>query len=254
MALIATEAEKILRTRLGDPEKKNQTKKIVGFVTTTGKVLAMPRDLKSTRILFEGPITFSIPGVVQLPKVSNKNSNINGDLSILRAGSTMHIQVETEAALQLFLDWYTRAEITKTEVAATSDPVSKSVADLSIMIQSTIDRMCATVFATVRNANGQEQRRTIKKKECHLSDIELKNLVSVLMLEQNNQCALSGIPLGLDGAGSDENLLASLDRIDSDRHYEVGNLQVVCRFINLWKSDMDNTVFKSLLGIVKKQP
>lgn len=36
----------------------------------------------------------------------------------------------------------------------------------------------------------------------------------------------------MDGAAGDPELAASLDRIDSDGHYERGNLQVVCWFSN----------------------
>jgi hypothetical protein len=44
---------------------------------------------------------------------------------------------------------------------------------------------------------------------------------------------------------------ASLDRIDSAGHYETGNLQVVCQFINFWKSDSDNTELQRLLMMVR---
>lgn len=43
----------------------------------------------------------------------------------------------------------------------------------------------------------------------------------------------------------------SLDRIDSDGHYEAGNLQVVCRFINFWKGASDDEEFRRLLELVR---
>jgi hypothetical protein len=43
----------------------------------------------------------------------------------------------------------------------------------------------------------------------------------------------------------------SLDRIDSDGHYAPRNLQIVCCFINRWKSDSDNEKFKALLDTVR---
>ncbi len=53
------------------------------------------------------------------------------------------------------------------------------------------------------------------------------------------------------GEHTDENLLPSLDRKDSSGHYERENLQVVCRFVNFWKSDSDNEEFKRLLMLVR---
>ncbi len=46
-----------------------------------------------------------------------------------------------------------------------------------------------------------------------------------------------GIDLQFHGQHSDKNLRPSLDRIDSEGHYVESNLQVVCQFINFWKSD-----------------
>lgn len=48
-----------------------------------------------------------------------------------------------------------------------------------------------------------------------------------------------------------KNLLPSLDRIDSAGHYEVGNLQMVCQFINFRKDDSDNVEFQRLLLLVR---
>jgi hypothetical protein len=61
---------------------------------------------------------------------------------------------------------------------------------------------------------------------------------------------LTGIPLQPHGAQTDKNLKPSLDRVHSDGHYENGNLQVVCQFINLWKGASDNEEFKRLLALV----
>jgi hypothetical protein len=46
-------------------------------------------------------------------------------------------------------------------------------------------------------------------------------------------------------------LRCSLDRIDSSRHYEPGNLQVVCKSINMWKCAMENEEFKRLLVLLR---
>ena len=80
---------------------------------------------------------------------------------------------------------------------------------------------------------------------------ELEKLIASLLDIQDDRCALTGIRLQFHGPEADKNLLPSLDRIDSDGHYEAGNLQVVCQFISFWKGDCDNEEFKHLLMLVR---
>jgi hypothetical protein len=54
-----------------------------------------------------------------------------------------------------------------------------------------------------------------------------------------------------DDDDANPDLRCSLDRIDSARHYERGNLQVVCRFANQWKSASDNDNFIRLIAMVR---
>lgn len=63
----------------------------------------------------------------------------------------------------------------------------------------------------------------------------------------------TGIPFQFHGGDADKNLVPSLDRKDSNRHYKDGNLQVVCQFVNFWKSDSDNEMFARLLMLVRNQ-
>jgi hypothetical protein len=74
--------------------------------------------------------------------------------------------------------------------------------------------------------------RTLKNKELKLKEQELKIYIASLVDAQKECCAISATPLMFDGQEGDKELLCSLDRIDSNGHYEVGNLQVVCRFVN----------------------
>ncbi|MEZ4234398.1 MAG: hypothetical protein R3B89_34810, partial [Polyangiaceae bacterium] len=55
-----------------------------------------------------------------------------------------------------------------------------------------------------------------------------------------------------DPGCEDPALTYSLDRIDSDGHYERDNLQVVCRFVNKWKSNSKDEEFRRLLRIVRE--
>ncbi|MDH2399816.1 hypothetical protein QCM77_07620 [Bradyrhizobium sp. SSUT18] len=119
--------------------------------------------------------------------------------------------------------------------------------------ERSIIEMRLSVENTVRNANGQEVKRTVKNKELRMTTVELERLIGSLLDLQENRCALSGISFHFSGPEADRNLLPSLDRIDSGGHYEVGNLQVVCQFINFWKSDSNDLEFRRLLGLVRGQ-
>jgi hypothetical protein len=117
--------------------------------------------------------------------------------------------------------------------------------------EGAIIRMCLSIENTARNSNGQTVERTLKNKDLNLIRHELEEALRELMDLQENRCALTGIPFHYHGPNADEALLPSPDRIDSDGHYERGNLQVVCRFINSWKSATDNDEFKRLLELVR---
>lgn len=51
--------------------------------------------------------------------------------------------------------------------------------------------------------------------------------------------------------GPDRELYFSLDRIDSDGHYEPNNLQLVCNFANRWKGAKNNQGFLDLIAAIK---
>ena len=104
---------------------------------------------------------------------------------------------------------------------------------------------------TVRNARGQIAERRVKNKELHMNAAELEKLIASLLDLQGDRCALTGIPFNFRGPDGDSNLLPSVDRIDSDGHYEEGNIQIVCRFINFWKSDTADEEFRRLLMLVR---
>lgn len=109
--------------------------------------------------------------------------------------------------------------------------------------------MRLSVENTVRNSNGQIVQRAVKNKDLTMTSAELERLLTSVMDLQDDRCAITGIRFQYDG--SDPNLLPSADRIDSNGHYESGNIQIVCRFINFWKGDSDNEEFKRLLMLVR---
>lgn len=117
--------------------------------------------------------------------------------------------------------------------------------------EKSIIAMRLSVESSVKNANGQVVERILKSKELRMTAVELEKQIASLLDLQDNRCALTGIPFQFLGPESDKNLLPSLDRIDSAGHYEVGNLQVVCQFINFWKGASDNAEFQRLLMLVR---
>jgi hypothetical protein len=121
---------------------------------------------------------------------------------------------------------------------------------LGAMDRSIVD-MRQSVESTVKNSNGQLVQRTLKNKELRMTSQQLEAIIRQLLKQQDNKCALTGIPFQFQGQHEDKNLLPSLDRIDSNGHYEEGNLQVVCQFINFWKGDADNEEFRRLLNVVR---
>lgn len=118
-------------------------------------------------------------------------------------------------------------------------------------LEKSIVAMRMSVENTVKNANGQLVQRVLKNKELRMTSQQLEALIRHLLAQQDNRCALTGIPLQFQGQHHDKNLLPSLDRKDSNGHYEEGNLQVVCQFINFWKGEADNEEFRRLLNQVR---
>ncbi len=135
---------------------------------------------------------------------------------------------------------------------AKEESVRRSPAKVFDARQRSIVRMAMTAMTTVDGARGQQVQRTAKIKEMRFRgqrDLEL--YVAELVEAQEGLCAVTGIPLQFDGDDEDPEFLCSLDRIDSDGHYEANNLQVVCRFANRWKNDGNNAEFQRLIGVVR---
>ena len=108
-----------------------------------------------------------------------------------------------------------------------------------------------SVESTARNSKGQIVDRRMKNKELRMNGATLEKFIADLLDLQGNRCALTGIPFHIQGQGADSNLLPFVDRIDSDGHYEAGNIQIVCRFVNFWKGDADDEEFRRLLALVR---
>jgi hypothetical protein len=145
------------------------------------------------------------------------------------------------------------AELTKLEAEGELVPAVGSKDDGRVLgaVDRSVVQMRQNVENTVNNSNGQLVQRALKNKELRMTSQQLEAYIRRLLIQQGDKCALTGIPLQFHGQQEDKNLLPSLDRIDSGGHYEAGNLQVVCQFINFWKADTDDKEFRRLLNLVR---
>lgn len=113
-------------------------------------------------------------------------------------------------------------------------------------------RMASQAVQTTSTSNGQETTTVVKNKEFGFGNkYELEQYILSLIEAQGGLCMLTDLKLEYREDCQDKELLASLDRIDSDGHYAPGNLQVVCRFANRWKSASQNEEFRRLIGVVR---
>ncbi|MFC3122678.1 hypothetical protein [Agaribacter flavus] len=132
-------------------------------------------------------------------------------------------------------------------------PVTNASNIQKIACRVTVEqRMTKTALKTTKQSNGQLEERKVKNKEFRFrNEIELEKHIVGLIEMQEGICALTGMPLEMDEINGDSEFFCSLDRIDSDGHYEAGNLQVVCRFANRWKGDSDDEEFRNIIKQIR---
>lgn len=119
--------------------------------------------------------------------------------------------------------------------------------------ERSVYQMKQTIIDTASYARGQTVERLvqIKQKDLAFDSYALERHLRDLMERQQDRCALTGIPFHFHGEDADASLLPSADRIDSDKNYEPGNIQIVCRFVNFWKGATPNAEFARLLGLIR---
>lgn len=143
--------------------------------------------------------------------------------------------------------WHSRSEWKEKADAAGRGAVTMFDARRRAIID-----MARSAFRTAAYSNGQQVSRTVKDKDVLFpSEQHLTDYIDEILAGQGGACAITRIQLQYYGEHDDEELLCSLDRIDSDRHYEEGNLQVVCRFVNRWKSNAKDGDFRRLIALVQ---
>jgi len=102
--------------------------------------------------------------------------------------------------------------------------------------------------------NGQSEERVVKNKELFgfPSQENLYEFLGELWERQQGLCKLTNLPMMLNVPRDEPNeMIVSVDRIDSDGHYSPNNLQLTCWFANRWKGVTPNDRFLDLLDIVR---
>ncbi|MGE9271086.1 MAG: hypothetical protein ACQKBU_09820 [Verrucomicrobiales bacterium] len=178
-------------------------------------------------------------------------SDFNGIIGALRQPIARLAGLETVRLIDAHSLLWMFSTLLKMEAKGELTDGAKSSESYLGARDKSIAEMQYSVGKTVFNSNGQVIPTKVKNKELRMSDADLAKLLHQLLEVQGNRCAITGLPLQFRGAHSDENFLPSLDRIDSSGHYEHGNLQIVCRFINFWKQASDDTEFRRLLGVIR---
>lgn len=115
--------------------------------------------------------------------------------------------------------------------------ITADVIDIADQFDEDIRRMAGTAVATARNANGQLVLTTVKAKDIGFTRAELEDEIADLLSLQKGICSLTGF--AFVKRHSNPHLRPSLDRIDSALGYVRGNLQVVTRAANFYKSASD---------------
>lgn len=117
---------------------------------------------------------------------------------------------------------------------ATSTPLVTETADF---FDAEVKRMASTALQTAAYANGQTVITTVKGKDCGFTRDELEAEIYALLEIQEGRCALTGFEF--KPGALNPHLRSSLDRKDSNLGYVPGNLQVVTRAANFYKSASD---------------
>ena len=97
------------------------------------------------------------------------------------------------------------------------------------------------IDSRLRNLWIKAKSRT--NKEFNITEMDVQDLWS----KQDGKCAYSKLPMS---AASNQLYTVSIDRIDSDIGYVVGNIQLVCAAVNRMKQEFTHDVFLTLCNLI----
>ena len=142
-------------------------------------------------------------------------------------------------------DWATKARahgwFPKPRATIVADRRRQRATPLVVQVadhwEAEIARMAGTAVQTAAYSNGQTVLSTVKVKDIGFTRIELEEEIAALLEQQRYRCALTSFEFTTDCPN--QHLLPSLDRKDSSLGYVPGNLQIVTRAANFFKSASD---------------
>ena len=112
-------------------------------------------------------------------------------------------------------------------------------ADAAVFVSNHKEHFIAQKLRTTVQNNSD--RRSLKR-ENNANTASQLTVEAVLEIweRQDGKCALTGVPMThINGQGR-VMTNASIDRIDTERGYEVGNIRLVCTAINYMRNAMDD--------------
>jgi hypothetical protein len=118
-----------------------------------------------------------------------------------------------------------------------AESITPQIEEAADYVISEVARMASTALHTAAYANGQTVLTVVKNKDIAFTKEELQDEIASLLEEQHQCCALTGYKFR--STATNIHLKMSLDRKDSSQGYVPGNLQVVTRAANFYKSASD---------------
>lgn len=79
------------------------------------------------------------------------------------------------------------------------------------------------------------------------------DMLEAIWAEQQGKCAVTGWPMTMELSKGVVKTNASIDRIDSSLGYTSGNIQLVCRCVNIAKSDLTTAEFLNMCNAVMER-
>lgn len=87
-----------------------------------------------------------------------------------------------------------------------------------------------------------------EKRSKQISVLVTAKDIEEVLLKQDFKCALTGLDIAFNSVAS--LCTASIDRIDSNKDYEIGNIQIVHKDVNIMKNKYDNNYFISIAKLI----
>ena len=114
-----------------------------------------------------------------------------------------------------------------------------------------LDKLQYTAFKRTKTARSYLQYLRSKASQRRKNEeIISLDALELLWISQNGKCAITGWPMTMELANGVVETNCSIDRVDSNYGYAVGNVQLVCRIVNVSKTSLSKNDFLALCKAV----